>query len=64
MKIIRPDEVLVLMESPLYWTMTVKERLALVQQAQLNGGEGEGPGLRQQALDWVKTGGWGRSDKP
>ncbi len=61
MKIIRPDEVLIMMESPLYWTMTVKERLALIKPPQLNGGEIEGPVFRQQALDWVKT---GRLKKP
>ena len=56
MRIIRPDKVLVLMESPLYWTMTLKKRLALVHRAHLNDEERESHGFRRQALDWVKTG--------
>lgn len=47
------DDVLALMESPLYWTMKVKERLALLQHAP-NGGEDEG--LREKILTWIKTG--------
>ncbi len=54
-----PGERFVLMESPLYWTMKVKERLALLQQAESE----EGAGFRQRALTWIRTGIWGGPDK-
>jgi hypothetical protein len=44
-----------LMDSPLYWTMNVKDRLALVRHKVSSGGDGDAA-LRQRILAWIKTG--------
>jgi len=59
----RPNDALALMESPLYWTMKVRERLALVQQVS-NSREDEGPGFREKILTWIRTGVLEKPDKP
>ena len=46
-----------LMESPLYWRMTVVQRLALIRQIMGNG-TGDNSSFRQRALFWIKTGDW------
>ncbi len=43
-----------LMDSPLYWTMSLKDRLALVRNKVSS--RGDGAILRQRILGWVKTG--------
>jgi hypothetical protein len=42
-----------LMESPLYFTMQLQERLKLIQQI---GGQGSAIELRNHFMGWVKTG--------
>jgi hypothetical protein len=44
-----------LMDSPLYWTMKVKDRLALVRDKVSSRGDGVAI-LRQRILTWIKTG--------
>ncbi len=44
-----------LMDSPLYWTMKVKDRLALVRHKASSRGDGVAT-LRQRILAWIKTG--------
>jgi hypothetical protein len=44
-----------LMDSPLYWTMKVKDRLALVQHKVSSRADGVAI-LRQRILTWIKTG--------
>lgn len=56
-------QILDLMESPLYWTMQVKERLALIHLTP-NEAEEDAASLRQQVLTWIKTGIWRRPAQP
>jgi len=44
-----------LMDSPFYWTMNVKDRLALVRHKARSRGH-ECAALRQRILAWIKTG--------
>ena len=44
-----------LMDSPLYWTMSLKDRLALVRSMAHSRGDGCAI-LRQRILVWIKTG--------
>jgi hypothetical protein len=54
-KIPTPPDLRALMDSPLYWTMKVKDRLALVRHKVSFRGDG-GAILRQRILAWIKTG--------
>lgn len=44
-----------LMDSPLYWTMNVKERLALIRNEGSSRDDGAAT-LRERILAWIKTG--------
>jgi hypothetical protein len=44
-----------LMDSPLYWTMNLKERLALIRNGVSSRDDGAAA-LRKRILTWIKTG--------
>ena len=45
-----------LMESPLYWLLTIRQRLDLIQR--FDDKNSPCSPFRQRALSWVKTGAW------